>query len=396
MSSSGGMVKYSMDDAFEHIYEATVKFLTPLDLKDTYKKITEEGKNLIDAKFATIFLAKKNKLVHMYTSGTAFYRLNLRKNGYTYTAFTTGKPTYIPIEKYIKTHPEAITGSIKTIFHVPLTNGGKTVGVLNLHSENKYLDVNSTLKSLQLFGSLASLAIRKAQLYKEIKDSLDAQNLFISVAAHELRTPLTTINGYAQLFNQKLARNEMPKKSWAETMQFETLRLRRLMNELLQMDQIKKGGFHYKFEYLSVTDVLKQALKDVKFKYPKHSYVVNQQYEDHDIVKGDYDKLLQVFINILNNASKFTPSEKPINMYIKKSASYIVAIVSDQGKGISQKDKKHIFEEFFKGENSKTEGLGMGLFISKKIIDDHAGKIRIKSKLNEGTRVEIKLPRPKM
>ena len=396
MSSSAGVVKYRMEHSLEGIYSATIKFLMPIDLPETYKRITEEGKNLIDAKFATIFLANKGRLTRKYTSGPKSYRLVLRKKGYTYTAFESGKVAIISIEDYRRAHPDAPVSKIKTIFNIPLTNHGKTVGVLNLHSENKYKNRKQTLKSLQLYGSLASMAIRKAQLYDEAKEALNARDLFISMAAHELRTPLTTINGYAQLFNQKLANNEMPKKSWAQTLQFETLRLRRLINELLQVDQIKTEKFLYSFEYLSVNDVLKQAIRDVRFRYPKTKFILNPKKIPSDIINGDYDKLLQVFINVLNNGAKFSGENGEVSILVNTSKNYLTVYIEDFGKGISLKDQKHVFEEFYKGENTVGDGFGIGLFISKKIIDEHSGKIKIKSKLNIGTIVEIKLPKTKI
>lgn len=384
---------YPVKDIYEQIYEATIKFLLPLETRETYKMITEEGMKLVDAKYATIFLAKKNELKRVYTAGPTSYKVKPRKDGHTYTVFKTGEPKIISITDFEKAHPEAVHRSVKTIFIVPLTNQGKVIGVFNLHSNKSNFNKSKILRALKLYGSLASLGIRKAQLYKEMEDALYTRDLFISITSHELRTPLTTINGYAQLINQKLTKGEMPKKEWAETLQYETLRLRRLTNELLQVDQIKSGEFQYQFRNLSVVDVIKHAVKEIMIKSPKNKIVINTEISKIDAVTGDFDKLLQVFINILNNSVKYSPPEKNIEISVKETTKFIIAAVKDHGNGIPSKDKKHIFEEFFKGSNAKSSGIGMGLFISKKIIDDHKGIIRIKSKKNEGTSVIIYLPK---
>lgn len=383
------------DNSLEKIYNATASFLIPLDPIKTYRMIAIEGKNLIGARFATIFLAKKNKLVRAYSIGPRVYRLKLRKGGFTYTAFVSGKPAIVSIEEYRKVHPEVPRDKIKTIFNVPLVNQDKkTVGVLNLHSENEYPHPKKTLEILRIYGSLASMAIKKSQLISETQEALKARDLFISMAAHELRTPLTTMTGYAQLFRQKIAKNEMPKERWANIMEFETLRLRRLTNELLQIDQIKTNNFIYDFRYLSVYDVIKQACSDVKFRYKKHKFIIQNKLKD-DVVYGDFDKLLQVFINILNNAAKFSLENKQITVFFRNSRDCINVFVKDEGIGILRKDMKNLFKEFFKGSNSKSEGIGMGLFISKKIIEDHKGKIQIGSKFELGTTVAVRLPKSK-
>ncbi len=389
------MIRYNVEEILGQIYEATIKFLVPLNPHETYKIVTDEGRKLIGAKFATIFLAKKDKLILSYTSLPSFYKLSIHKNGYAYKAFKKGLPTAISIQEYRKTHPETPKNKIKTIFYIPLTNQDETIGVINLYSEKTYFHKKKILKTLQLYGSLASLAIRKAELYTEAKEGLDARNLFISMASHELRTPLTTINGYAQLLHQKLAKKEVPPKRWVEALQFETLRLRRLVNELLQVDQIKTGKFQYSFKYLNITDVLRQAIIDVKFKYPENKVNFTTKI-DNAIIHGDYDKLLQVFINILNNAAKFSGAKKEINVFLKGNGNYVMIVINDKGKGIPFREQKHIFEEFFRGSNMKTDGIGMGLFIGKKIIDEHKGFILIRSKINSGTSVEIKLPKIKI
>ncbi len=392
-SARQSRLKYIVTDELKQIYQATIKFLSPLNVSDSYKIITEEGKKLINAKFATIFIAKNKRLIRTYTSGPKIYKLKLRRNGYTYTAFNTGVPAVVTIDQYKKSHPEVHIGEIKTIFNVPLTNHGKTIGVLNLHSVNRYPRKGKTLEILMLFGSLASMAIRKADLYNEIKENLDARDLFVSMTAHELRTPLTAISGYAQLFNQKLAKGEVPPKKWAEILEYETLRLRRLVNELLQIDQIAYGEFIYNFQPLNIIDVIRQAIRDIKFKYPNHKVIiVNKINSDIDIVSGDYDKLLQVFINVINNAAKFSQIKKEINITVDGSRKkYVTISVRDFGKGISTKDKKRIFEKFYKGSNTKSEGIGIGLYISKRIIGDHSGIIKINSKVDQGTIVEVRL-----
>jgi K+-sensing histidine kinase KdpD len=114
---------------------------------------------------------------------------------------------------------------------------------------------------------------------------------------------------------------------------------------------------------------------------------------DKALLLADENKLVQVFINILQNAAKFSPSESLIKVSTQETTEYFKISIKDQGKGIEKKDLPHVFKDFYKGESDVKEGMGLGLFLTKYIIDSHNGKIEIHSHKNTGTEVIVNLPK---
>ena len=177
----------------------------------------------------------------------------------------------------------------------------------------------------------------------------------------------------------------------------ESYRLTQLVNELLEIDRIKTGQFRYIWKECSLKEVINRALMDFRFTHPEYKVnFKNKLAVGHDRVIGDYNKLLQVIINLLDNAAKFSPPEKEITISLKSRYGYIILEIKDKGKGISKKELPKVYEMFYRGKNHTREGIGVGLFLAKNIIIQHHGTISIHSKENKGTIVEIKLPKHKM
>jgi signal transduction histidine kinase len=236
------------------------------------------------------------------------------------------------------------------------------------------------------------MAIRKAQVYKQRGDAIAARDLFISMAAHELRTPVTTMYVYTQLLKRKANRGEKFDLEWINTLLYEMARLTKLIDELLQINQIKSGNFKYEFEEINLENVIKNSLKTFRASHKKA--LVNYRNKMKKDIKliGDPNKLEQVIINLLDNAAKHNEWGKPIKLTLDKKDHTARFSVEDEGTGISREDLEHVFDEFYKGTGHTKAGMGLGLFLIKKIIDEHKGKIKLTSQLGNGTIVTIDLP----
>src|SRR3989344_2861390 len=217
----------------DKIYKAALKFLVPLNLEETYALIVQEAIKLVKAQNGSIFLMEQGKLNRVYASDPLLYKIQVRNKGTTFNTFKTNKTNIIRVKLLEKVHPEFKRLGVKSIISIPLTNHGETIGVLSLQSTKSEYLTDQELDTLELFGSLASLAIRKTKLYDETKRALEARDLFISMAVYELRTPLTTISGYAQLLHSKLSGSVTPESRWVEELSWEAYRLTLLVNELL-------------------------------------------------------------------------------------------------------------------------------------------------------------------
>lgn len=386
-----------VDNTLEKVNQQSLKYLSPLNLQETCRLIVEEGIKLIQTDFGSIFIAQNEELKRVYASSSFFNKIKHHKNDYIHKALKINKPVILSVKQIFRYHPEIKRIKIHSGIALPLTHKRKPVGVITMMSLKDNYFTGKRVRSLKLFIPLVMLAIRKAQLYDENSEAIETRDRFITMAAHELRTPLTTVNGYAQLLYSKLAKADTPESRWVEELSWESYRLTLLVNELMEINRVKTGQFHYTWKECCIREIVGRALKDFRFTHPQNKVVLkNKLKTGKSLIIGDYNKLLQVITNLLDNAVKFSPPDKAITIVLRRKPGYVISEIKDKGKGISRKDLPYIFDMFYKGENHTREGLGIGLFLAKNIITNHHGTICIKSNKNKGTTVEIKLPAPKI
>lgn len=374
------------------INEAALHFLKPLSLQQTYATIVHTAIELFKGKGAFIILKDKDYFQTVYSSMHFKKPVKPRKKGFIYTSITNNRVMLIHVNEFQKIHPE-ITGVASSLF-IPLSYEGNTIGVLLVHFEKKVSIKEEDFALLKLFGSLISLAIKNAHFHAEMKKAVETRDLFIAMASHELKTPLTSINIYSQLLKKRLKFITPSETKWIDQLIMESNRLTLLTNELLQVDQIKTGAFQYQIHNCDLTDVIKVAVTNVSFMYPHtHFTFENNIKGKHAYTMGDVNKLLQVLLNVLSNAAKFSPDKEKVTIALTNGENTYKVSVSDKGKGIPNAELKKIFHRFYKGSNNYKEGMGLGLFLTKKIIEDHNGNISVTSQLGEGTKFQIILPK---
>lgn len=376
------------------LYQSAVKLLEPLSEEETYKIIIEEGQKLSRCSGGSLFLADgRRKLVRQYSNLPQEKQVNPRKDGFAYQAYKK-KEIIVLTPKILKEiHPEKYRKVGTYVVMVPIAFGKVSMGVLILQSNKKVIFSKRRLQILQLFGSMATLKLRNNLYIRETQAALETRDLFISMASHELKTPLTTISAYSQLIEQKLATNGEIKMKWLDVLHSATARMSRLINELLHVNQIRTGKLKYYFQPTHISKVAQQAKTDLHSFAPEFNVIVDShlQKKDDDLVSGDFDKLVQVGNNLMNNAAKFSPIDKPIILEITREKNKVIFSVTNYGPLIPQKDLPYVFNEFYKVGDHTKEGLGLGLFISKKIVEAHRGKISVSSTAKEGTTFKVSI-----
>ena len=385
----------SIGSILPKIYGAALKFLIPLTAEETYKTIVNEATQLVDGQNGSIILKQKGVLKMVYASSPVSYKVGMRRGGAREEVFKKqeGRVLHVKqIKKLRKITPDIEGLRAKSIIIVPLTNQTESIGILTIMSREDRHFSKSDLEVLKLFGSLASLAIRKTQLYDEVKQSLETRDLFISMAAHELRTPLTSVNGYIQLVKGKTKTDQKIPARWIDELEFETNRLKNLVEEFLEINRIRTGKLKYDWTEENLKKIVKRAISTFQFSKPDRKVILIDKIKDDDSIIGDKNKLTQLFVNIVENASKYSPPEKDIKVTMDKKDGYFEVDVEDQGQGIPKEDLSKVFRGFYKGKNSLHEGMGLGLYLAKNIVEQHHGEININSRENEGTKVKIELP----
>lgn len=380
------------ESTLKNIYQSVLKFLMPLSSEETFEMVVQEGIRLNKAHFGSLVLEQGGEFTEVFS--TLPIRLKRARKGSTYKAYKEGKSYVIYHEDFAHKYPGLVDLGIQSNVFIPLSYKRKSIGVLIINSQKKARYTKDQLDAYDLFGSLASLVIKKTQLYNETKDALNLRDKFISLAAHELRTPLTAVRGYIQLLLSRSKGFDSKEAGWLEQLSYESIRLQNLINELLEINKVRSGQLDYFWKAYGVKQIVERALNNFKFAHPEYEIQLTDQIkENEDSVIGDFDKLLQSFTNLLDNAAKYSLPEKPIEILMLSTTHYLEVVIKDKGQGISQEDLSHIGHSFYKNPNNTKSGLGLGLYFSKEIIQKHHGQLKIKSKEGKGTEIVIRLPK---
>lgn len=383
----------------EKINSSALELLATHSLEELCKTIVEEAQKLVDADYGSIYLLKKEKLERVYASLDLLNKAKPRKNGSVQKAFLSGIVTVLQKETLQKVRPEFVRNGINSAIIIPLRYKKISIGVLTFYSTKNNFFLSDEEHILNLFGSLASLAITKAQQYDKTTKALQMRDRFISLASHELRTPLTSINGYIQLLHRRMANNpESIESRWVNELYIESIRMTNLVKELLDINRIKQGQLAFVFSEVSIKEVVEKAIERFQLLNPDHPIIFTDKLaEGKYTVIGDYDKLVEMVSGLLTNAGKFSKPHLEITISLSATPQTTHIAIIDQGKGMSKQDLAGIFEGFYKSKHSgNKEGMGVGLLLAKHIVTHHRGKIRIRSQENKGTTVTISLPNAKI
>ena len=223
------------------------------------------------------------------------------------------------------------------------------------------------------------------------KKQLERKDEFIGVASHELKTPLTSLKGYLQLMELQKTLPELV-KSYISKANLSLVKLQRLVDELLDVSRIKAGKLEFSKQIFNLTELVSQCVDNSRIMYPL--FTIKKELEENIMVMGNEERIEQVFMNLINNAVKYSPECKKIIVRTESDDTSAIVSVVDFGVGMSEQDQKFIFERFYRanGHDHLTPGLGMGLYIASEIMKEHKGEIQVRSKLNEGCVFTFSLP----
>ena len=231
------------------------------------------------------------------------------------------------------------------------------------------------------------------QMAQQLAKQEETRQQFISDVSHEFQTPLTAIQGFATI----LKNEELPlvqRQKYADIILFHSKRLSTLSKNMLQLTILDGEDVKLETSEFSLIEQLSRVIEtqdnlalskniDIEFQLPKN-----------DIrIEADESRLEQVWINLVNNAIKYTNENGVVTISVKKSSKEVEVTIEDTGVGMSKEAISHIFERFYRQDKSRSiEGNGLGLSIVKRIIDLHRGTIDVKSREDGGSKFIIRLP----
>lgn len=223
----------------------------------------------------------------------------------------------------------------------------------------------------------------------------NAKSEFLAVMSHELRTPLNSIIGFSELLTQ----GDLNERDghYVENVLTSGKHLLGLVNGILDLVNIETGKVELSLEKMSMPLTINECLLMIKPNAEKNNIILKKEIDPElDYIEADRQKIKQILLNLLDNAVKFNKAEGGIvKVSAKKAGDMAMISVSDTGIGIKEKDMEKLFNEFEqldKGRSRKYGGTGLGLVISKKLVELHGGKIKIESKNGEGSTFAFLIP----
>jgi PAS domain S-box-containing protein len=280
---------------------------------------------------------------------------------------------------------------------VPLVARERTLGAMSFvlsGADRRYTQTDRVLA--EDLARRTAIAIDNARLYHEAQQALSARDEFLSVAAHELKTPITTVRGFVELATRQFAREGGPDPQRLEravrAIDRESLKLSYLVSRLFDIARIEAGQLALELATTDVSRLVREVATSVQLTTTQHSIEVDAPETVSALV--DPLRLEQVITNLLSNAIKYSPDGGPIDVEVSTPRVDLLRIaVRDRGLGIPSERRGRLFERFYQTRaGDRIAGLGLGLYISRQIVEAHGGQIEIESPPDVGTRVIVDLP----
>ena len=287
----------------------------------------------------------------------------------------------------------------QAVLVTPLKSQNTNLGVLILIREQ--LDFSpADSEFLAVLASQASIGLENARLFTQIQEAYEELRMldhmkseFINIAAHELRTPLAILMGYSTLLEENLSGKS---REYVDNIMRNAMRLRSLIDDMLSLQYLESGVASLTRDKLSLHHVLHEIIQDMSLMIEEKSLDIQIKIpHDFPTITVDSQKLDLIIMNLFHNAIKFTLAGGKVTFEAHVEGDQVVMSVSDTGIGIPADKLDRIFDRFYQVEQSLTReygGIGLGLAITKGMVEVCGGKIHVNSKEGEGTTFTVRLP----
>lgn len=265
-----------------------------------------------------------------------------------------------------------------------------------LHETQRYITDNKELKRKSSELEDATAKLKKAN--EELKRMDLQKDEFISTVTHELRTPVTSIRALTEILYDNGDMVEEERQRFFNTIVDETKRMDRLINQVLDLEKMETGKLNVPLRAVHINDIVEESIGTIEQLIKEKSITLNKNLGSKiPLIKGNRDRLTQVILNLISNAIKFCePGTGKIEINTRTFNGSVELSVIDNGRGVPQESQSLIFNAFYQAENQtlkKPEGTGLGLTISKKIIDKHNGKIWMEQRKEGGSVFTFSIPK---
>ena len=294
-------------------------------------------------------------------------------------------------------------GGFRTTMGVPMLLDGEVVGVLVVWRTQVDPFSERATELLTTFAAQAAIAIRSVDLVDalkartaEVEVASRHKSEFLASMSHELRTPLNAVIGFSEVLLERMfgdlndRQEEYLHDIWSSGKH-----LLELLNEILDLSKVEAGQMTLEPTEFSLQEALGHGLALVRERAARHGIRLGLEVAPEvGLVRADELRIKQVIVNLLSNAVKFTPDGGRVEVRARTQGSEVLVTVADTGTGVAAADRERIFESFQQGGRraSTTEGTGLGLTLSKRIVELHGGRIWVESELGVGSTFGFAIP----
>jgi PAS domain S-box-containing protein len=275
---------------------------------------------------------------------------------------------------------------------IPLLAQEQVLGALVfLSSESGRVYTSGDVEFARGLGRLASLAVENARLYESARRATRARDDVLSIVAHDLRSPLNSIVLGIQGLQRRGTTADAPGPATLEPLLSSARRMSRLIEDLLDVARLEAGSLSIHASPQPTGELLREALEAARPQAGALRLVLEAP-EELPPVLADRDRLLQVFSNLLGNALKFTPAGGEVRLGARVEGTHVCFFVRDTGVGIPPEALAHIFDRFWQADRRDRRGAGLGLSITKGLVEAHGGRLRVKSEPGQGSTFVFTVP----
>ncbi|WP_285010074.1 hybrid sensor histidine kinase/response regulator [Pedobacter faecalis] len=264
----------------------------------------------------------------------------------------------------------------------------------------KPVDMDILLLKVKTFYRIYEQSRKLREIQKALLEEIEfrkraerKKDEFISIASHELKTPLTSVKGYVQLLARSVEKGDIDKvKNHLAKAEVQLEKLNELIADLLDISKIESGKLKFTKKHFVMDELLDNVIEIIHQSNPGFNIV--RKGKAPGLIYADEMRIEQVIVNFLTNAIKYSPGTDEIHVYLNVKDDKVYLGVRDFGIGIAREQQQHVFDKFYRVEETAIhfQGLGIGLYISAEIIRRHGGEVGVKSTLGEGSEFYFILP----
>jgi signal transduction histidine kinase/DNA-binding response OmpR family regulator len=387
------------------LYEAGKQMSTGLSRQSTMEVVVDQAARLTGSRSALLFLHDTSSDEYIAEAGVGVeadvyrsFRFQMGV-GYHGQVVQSAQPRLVEdLPGTVGAEPifEALEANAALI--APLVDAEKVIGTITCFDHEGGSFTPEDQEVLKMLASQATIAITNAILYERTKELDRLKSEFVAVVSHEVRTPLTSIKGSLELLGDtRFLTLPPPQKELLSICQANTERLISLINDILDFSKLESSKLSLNVESMSVDRVLTEAVENIRNLAAQKELEIDLKVDPSaGRIDADPMRVGQVATNLIGNAIKFSPEKSRIEVFASGDESKITVSVKDYGRGIAQGDINRLFQRFAQLDSTTTRragGTGLGLVISKGIVEQHGGSIWVESQLHEGSTFSFSLPR---